>query len=525
MSKKSEDNGSHDSGEDLPVDERAISKTTLDESHQAAVNETKMIALDAQTDAGTLSDDVAVESLVGAAREEAESLEPASTTAQVADLPMIEEESIPPPRREMPGEVPPGAAAPPLVVETDRSGSSTAGCLQSVAMMVVGALLGAALVLSILFAINRDLSWAPRSDVDLLADEAKNLRTGLSVVGGSVQILQNRAGSLEDAAGSLEGSVDSLDDALESLRESSMDQAGLLDSHGSRLENAETGLSETRGGIVSLRQKVSVLDPLQTQVNTLDERIAGVAGDVVTLRDELGTVDGDLQALGGQVDEMAQSTQRSEEFLEGLQTLLAALYLEDPAVTRAITPSQAITIPESLAAGEIFTVTVVPTGTIIAGDAITESVQLTATPAVTDTATLTGTPAVDLVSPDVTAAPTETPAPTESPTAAPVSLSGSSRIQGVIFEDLNRNGLWEDEAEAGLPGVQVVLLTSGQTEVASAITNETGEFAFDRVEPGLYVVVQRDPEGYTSSTLNTLTLILRDGSITNVHFGDFPDDQ
>ncbi|MCD6291313.1 MAG: PQQ-binding-like beta-propeller repeat protein, partial [Anaerolineae bacterium] len=74
-------------------------------------------------------------------------------------------------------------------------------------------------------------------------------------------------------------------------------------------------------------------------------------------------------------------------------------------------------------------------------------------------------------------------------------------ILGTVFEDMNLNGVY-DNGEPPLTGVTVTL--TGGTEPLTAVTDDTGAFAFLQVLPGSYVLHEENPAGYFSTTTDDL---------------------
>ncbi len=92
-------------------------------------------------------------------------------------------------------------------------------------------------------------------------------------------------------------------------------------------------------------------------------------------------------------------------------------------------------------------------------------------------------------------------------------------ISGLVFEDKNGNGV-QDEGENGIPGVAVELTDSTGQVIASVISGEDGQYDFDPINPGIYTVRETDPNGYISTTANTVEVTLPDGGTAPVNFGD-----
>ena len=126
----------------------------------------------------------------------------ATPVTRVDALPVVETDSqslksAPPP----PPPSPPAPAAKPP--------SNNGGCLQSLAAMLLGALIGLGLTLAILYALNQDLRFAPRTTMDeaqrtiiALGANADELKTNVTGLQGD---LSNGPGSGGAAAGQRHG--------------------------------------------------------------------------------------------------------------------------------------------------------------------------------------------------------------------------------------------------------------------------------------------------------------------------------
>jgi type II secretory pathway pseudopilin PulG len=87
-------------------------------------------------------------------------------------------------------------------------------------------------------------------------------------------------------------------------------------------------------------------------------------------------------------------------------------------------------------------------------------------------------------------------------------------IRGTVYDDTNLDGILGG-GEAGLPGVLLSLDTGAQVH-----TDDAGAYEFT-VPIGSYVVVETDPEGYSSTTANSMdaTIAANNDTVT-VDFGD-----
>ncbi|HNU52412.1 MAG TPA: SdrD B-like domain-containing protein [Verrucomicrobiota bacterium] len=90
-------------------------------------------------------------------------------------------------------------------------------------------------------------------------------------------------------------------------------------------------------------------------------------------------------------------------------------------------------------------------------------------------------------------------------------------VSGLVFNDLNGNGARET-GEAGLGGVKIVV--TGSAFQAEVQTTGDGSYALSGLTPGVYVVVEVDPEGFTSTTANERTVSLASGGAATANFGD-----
>lgn len=97
--------------------------------------------------------------------------------------------------------------------------------------------------------------------------------------------------------------------------------------------------------------------------------------------------------------------------------------------------------------------------------------------------------------------------------------SGSGIVRGVVFNDWDQDGE-RDAEEPTLPGAEVTLFALNGEAVAVIITDLDGAFRFDGIRPGGYVIVERDPLGYSTLGENEIAVIVRDGETTEVNLAD-----
>ena len=146
----------------------------------------------------------------------------------------------------------------------------------------------------------------------------------------------------------------------------------------------------------------------------------------------------------------------------------------------------------------------------------------TPTPTPTNTPTVTPTPTR---TPTPTATPTRTPTPTAtatataSPTVTPTNTPVIGGIQGVVWQDSNRNQT-RDAGEMGLAGVTVTLRL-GNTVLSQTNTGADGSYGFGNLAVNQsYTVTETDPHYYVSTTTNQVVAQVPAGVTLQVNFGD-----
>ncbi len=95
----------------------------------------------------------------------------------------------------------------------------------------------------------------------------------------------------------------------------------------------------------------------------------------------------------------------------------------------------------------------------------------------------------------------------------------NNRITGHVYVDADSNGV-RDTLEAPLAGVTVELYDAAGTLVATTLTEADGSYLFNNLAAGVYSVAETNPAGYSSTTLDHVSVTLTSGSTSNVDFGD-----
>nr|MBC7244150.1 DNRLRE domain-containing protein [Chloroflexota bacterium] len=121
--------------------------------------------------------------------------------------------------------------------------------------------------------------------------------------------------------------------------------------------------------------------------------------------------------------------------------------------------------------------------------------------------------------PTPTTTPTSTPTPTMTLTPTPV----PGRIEGVVWNDLNGNGV-KDAGEPGLAGAIVCLYDSAHPDPEPPIrdpilTGGYGSFSFEELPPRSYLLVVTAPANYIPTTPERMNILISSGVTVRVSFG------
>ncbi|MCB0228017.1 MAG: hypothetical protein KDH90_02595 [Anaerolineae bacterium] len=139
----------------------------------------------------------------------------------------------------------------------------------------------------------------------------------------------------------------------------------------------------------------------------------------------------------------------------------------------------------------------------------------TRTPTATATATRTSTP---------TATATNTATPTRTPTATPTAtLSPYGAIQGIVFHDVNEDGVYTLGIDLALASGRVELYNPAGTLIGLQVTTGNGRYLFDFLAPNAaYRVKETAPAGFAAATNNDATYFVTAGYPVTVDFAHRP---
>jgi uncharacterized repeat protein (TIGR01451 family) len=92
-------------------------------------------------------------------------------------------------------------------------------------------------------------------------------------------------------------------------------------------------------------------------------------------------------------------------------------------------------------------------------------------------------------------------------------------VYGTVFHDLDGDKT-QDTNEPGISNVTVTLYDNNGDLFATTTTADDGSYTFHQVPVGSYTVTETDPEGYNSTTPNTVSVDVPDNGSDQADFGD-----
>jgi LPXTG-site transpeptidase (sortase) family protein len=102
--------------------------------------------------------------------------------------------------------------------------------------------------------------------------------------------------------------------------------------------------------------------------------------------------------------------------------------------------------------------------------------------------------------------------------------AGAYSLRGLVWHDVNKNTT-KEASEDPIPGITITLYNSAGVVVAHTTTNSQGEFTFNNLPAGEYIVRETDGSDYPlSTTANTRWVVLSNGTPAPVQFGDYQGD-
>jgi|GEM_PF-850846 len=92
-------------------------------------------------------------------------------------------------------------------------------------------------------------------------------------------------------------------------------------------------------------------------------------------------------------------------------------------------------------------------------------------------------------------------------------------LTGTVWRDRDRDGVI-DPGESGIGGVTITLLDASNSVVGTTTTAADGTYSFGQLAGGSYTVVETQPNGFGSSTPNSVASTIAPGGLNTVNFGE-----
>lgn len=273
--------------------------------------------------------------------------------------------------------------------------------------------------------------------------------------------------------------------------------------------NSDIGATNTR-----LDEEHAALQDISDIVQTNAAQVEALAAQVQSLSQQ-------TRAFTAQIDARSSDMDAIRKDIDTLATQNIQLQEQVAAIDTEIARFQQMTARfDTFAQGlKNLAETIQPhTAPLAPTDAVAPTATVTPTAAVTPTATPTPLPDISSQQIDtdiVTGSYTLQIFPPQPPIHLPP--SGQSLIFGLIWDDLNRNGLPEAN-EIPLPNVHITLKDIHNKHLAETTTTADGHYIFPDLSPGAYIITETDPPGMTSITPNTVTAVAN--GLVEVNFAD-----
>lgn len=106
------------------------------------------------------------------------------------------------------------------------------------------------------------------------------------------------------------------------------------------------------------------------------------------------------------------------------------------------------------------------------------------------------------------------------PTFTPTPTPHTGIICVSVYHDRNRDGIRQPASEELLPEAEVHLANISGSVITKGITTSEGPYCFRGLAAGTYMVFEKDPPGYQSTTDNTWGAIVLANTMISIPFGD-----
>ncbi len=404
------------------------------------------------------------------------------------------------------------SATSPAAVDTDAAQSATPaetskrepclmGCLHDILLVLISALLGGALVLGVLLLLNGTLDMRSHDAVVALKSYQESLSDQLTSLTGQVNAHENSLNALDQGLSDTSGQLDAVDAQVQALD--------------SQVQDLDGQVQTIDGDVQALGEQVVELN---RQTQTMDIRITTVREEVIVLNQEVAKLsvrtdknEADIADINQQLDGVNQAAERFDTFTEGLRVLAESL-----AKPSTASPAPGISTNEPISSTEPVTVsiTITTTETITSAEPITPTVSL---PLVSNGADADTAETDDRTAPAIANNPILAMFPPMVP--LPDLASGKSHIFGLVWDDLNGDGQPQED-EGPIPAVTIVLRDARGNVLVSTVTDAAGRYIFANIEPGVYIIEEKDPEDVVSTSSNLVTVPALINDASEVNFAD-----
>lgn len=185
--------------------------------------------------------------------------------------------------------------------QTTQRTLSALGCLRDAVLVALGALLGVAAALSLLYYVNGTLDFGKHERVIALAS--------------SLDTLQRQQGQMVTQAEQQGAALDQLQNDLSTLDATAEERFAQMDELAKQIAGLETQAGD-------LTQQIALAE---SSVAALDDAVQTVTSENDAIRTQMDAIDDEMAAVNEQVALLNESAQRFQTFVAGLRDLATSL--------------------------------------------------------------------------------------------------------------------------------------------------------------------------------------------------------
>ncbi|HEY54198.1 MAG TPA: hypothetical protein G4N94_12170 [Caldilineae bacterium] len=411
------------------------------------------------------------------------------------------------------------ATAPAQTIDSGKNArkSCLVGCLHDVLLVLISTLLGGALVLAVLLFLNGTLDMRSHDSVVSLNSRTETLFDDFSALNDRVNANTDAVEGLKTNLSDADGHLASIDEQMQSMDDHVQGLDDQLQTLDAQVQAVDAQVQTLDGRVQDLDQRTQRLD---IKITTVHEEVVVLNQEVAKVSVRTDQIENEMVGVRQQMEGISQTAERFDIFADGLRTLADSLARPAPvapeadlsatepiSTTEPVTVSITITTSETVAAASPLTPTVsLPlVGNQVDADAAEAGEESSASAETTSTAfSVADIPTLALFPP-------LTPIPDLS--------AGQSHILGLVWDDLNGDGLPQDGA-VPVPAVTIILHDARGNVLVRTITDSAGRYLFANIAPGVYIVEEIDPATADSISPNLVTVTAPAGSVIETNFAD-----